>query len=466
MIKKKIQSIYTQLILFYSVTVVCMLFLIAVAFYWETQNVMNQADYNFVTEEANNIKSIMSDDVPDQQLLKRIVIDHPVRTRNSLYRYYVRLLDEAGQVVMETPGIADIIKAPPRQALADDTQHDFIWHTYQGDHYLTLVLPVTFNAGDQHGYVQVALDTSYQHSITHDRRIFIAMLVFGMLLSLLIGKFVTSRGLRSLDVLTETVKTITTSSLSQRVDPFSLPKELAPLTVAFNQMLDRIETSFARMHQMSADMSHELRTPITNLIGQTELLLSYDYTEAEFRNAQASNLEELQRMASLVENILFLARAESQQPEIMKEPIDVMITITNLCEYYQALAEEKNINIVLSGSAANLRANSIMFRRMLSNLISNAVKYTLKNGVITITVSEEGNNVVITVADNGIGVAPDNLPKLFDRFYRVDDSRSAQISGTGLGLSIVKSIIDLHHGSIMVLSEMGLGTHITITLPK
>jgi two-component system heavy metal sensor histidine kinase CusS len=465
MIKKKIRSIHSQLILFYSVTVVSMLVLIALAFYWETQNVMSQADYNFVTEEANNIKSIMSDEILDKQLLKRTVIDHPVRTRNSLYRYYVRVFDDTGRIVMETPGISEIIQPPDQRTLAKDSNSQYLWHTYHGSSYLTVLLPVVLNDGTHHGFVQVSLDASYQHSITHDRRVFIGLLVIGMLFSLLLGKFVTSRGLKNLDILTETVKTITTSSLNHRVNPQLLPKELAPLGEAFNQMLDRIETSFARMHQMSADMSHELRTPITNLIGQTELLLSYDYSAADLRNAQASNLEELQRMASLVENILFLARAESQQPEIEKESINAMSIISNICEYYQALTEDKNITIIQKGSAT-LRVNIIMFRRMLSNLISNAVKYTPANGIIMVTVSEDDEHAIICVEDNGIGVAPQHLAKLFDRFYRVDDSRSAQISGTGLGLAIVKSIVDLHHGTITINSEVGVGTKIIITLPK
>jgi two-component system heavy metal sensor histidine kinase CusS len=243
-----------------------------------------------------------------------------------------------------------------------------------------------------------------------------------------------------------------------------LPKELAPLGEAFNQMLDRIEISFARMHQMSADMSHELRTPITNLIGQTELLLSYEHSEMDYRNAQVSNLEELQRMASLVENILFLARAESQQPEIDKQVIQADAEIAKIIEYYQALAEDKHITITQQGNAM-LRVNAVMFRRLLSNLISNAVKYTAPYGLVTVMVAKEQSQVILTLTDNGMGIPRQHLPRLFDRFYRVDDARSAQVTGSGLGLSIVKSIVDLHQGTIKIESEAGVGSVIYITLP-
>jgi two-component system heavy metal sensor histidine kinase CusS len=465
MSNQKIKSIYSQLAFFYSLGVVTLLVLIAFAFYWETQNVLNQADYNFVTEEANSIQSIMRDAVLDKQLLKKAVVDHPLRTRNSLYRYYVRILDATGKVVMETPGLSEIF-SPTMKPLTDEgNQEQFIWKKHHGDDYLNYSAPIKLNNGKTEGRVQIALDTSYQHAITHDRRIFVILLVLGMLLSLLLGKFVTSRGLKSLDVLTETVKNITTSSLNQRVDPQLLPIELADLAKSFNQMLDRIETSFARMHQMSADMSHELRTPITNLIGQTEILLSYDHSEEDYRNAQASNLEELQRMASLVENILFLARAESQQPQLEKQTIDAAFEIAKVCDYYQALADDKNIHIIQSGKAS-LAVNTIMFRRLLSNLISNAIKYSKDDTTIAVAVIEKDESVVLSVSDSGVGIAPENIPKLFDRFYRVDDARSADISGTGLGLSIVKSIVDLHHGNIAIQSTLGIGTVIQITLPK
>ncbi len=463
--KQKIYSIYAQLTFLYTIAIVSLLMLVAFAFYWETQNVMNQADYNFVTEEVGNIISIMSDDQQDSELLKKAVIDHPVRTRNSLYRYYVRIFDVAGKPLMETPGLGTLIAVPVKHELDGVLQNQFTWKSYHGDHYLTYVAPVRSANGALSGYVQVALDTSYQHAITHDRRIFVGLLVVGMLLSLLIGQYVTRRGLRSLDMLTDTVKTISTSSLNQRFDLQLLPKELSTLGESFNQMLDRIETSFARMHQMSADMSHELRTPITNLIGQTELLLSYNHSEADLRAAQSSNLEELQRMASLVENILFLARAESQQPEIDKQMIDAADEIAKICEYYQAISDEKNIKIIQEGHA-QCRVNVVMFRRMINNLISNAVKYTLGQGEIHIKISRDDRHVRILVADNGIGIAARHIPRLFDRFYRVDDARSAEISGTGLGLSIVKSIVDLHHGSITVLSETGVGTQIEVILPR
>lgn len=462
---KKIQSIHSQLIAFYSLAAVILLVMIASVFYWEAQDVIRQADYTFVEEEANTIESILSDTVIDHALLKKAVIDHPQRTRNSLYRYYVRVVDANGEVVIETPDMESLIKKPVISDLALHDHQKFDTHDYHGENYLTYITRVRLNGGESVGYIQIALDISYQHTFTHDRRFYFVILVIGLLFALFLGKVVTTRGLKRLDILTDTVKTITTSSLSQRVDTALLPNELVNLADAFNQMLDRIEMSFTRLHQMSADLSHELRTPINNLINQTEMLLSYSTLDAEHQNAHGSNLEELQRMASLIENILFLSRAESHQPALDKQIISVMSEIHKICEYYQAVADEKNIRFVLTGDAS-LLVNTVMFRRMMNNLVSNAIKYTNENGLIQISVNENKDEVTITVEDNGIGIDSKHLPRLFDRFFRVDDSRSRNISGNGLGLAIVKSIVELHQGKIEVSSLPGKGSCVVIRLSK
>lgn len=307
---------------------------------------------------------------------------------------------------------------------------------------------------------------TFQHFLTHDRRVFMSVLFFGALFSLFAGVMITRRGLRSLSQMTETVRNITTSSLGKRIDPLTLPKELYGLGLAFNQMLDRIEDSFSRLKQMSADMSHELRTPIMNLIGQTEWLLSSNRSDGDYQVAQESNLEELQRMASIIENILFLARAENPQLELAKQEIDVGCEVDKVCEYYQAMADEKNIQLTRIGGA-NISAALVMFRRLMSNVISNALKYTPQNGLVTIKINDiNEQHVVIIIEDSGVGIDAEHLPKLFDRFYRVDSSRSTDVRGSGLGLAIVKSIVDMHHGSIHADSRPGLGTRIEIVLPK
>jgi len=267
----------------------------------------------------------------------------------------------------------------------------FRWYSYNNNNYLLVQAPIKY-AKDKYGVVQIVLDISYQHMVMSDRKYLMIALLVSALSSLFLGFFITHRGMKSLYLLTSTVKKITATSLHQRVDPKSLPKELNPLGIAFNQMLDRIESSFVRLKQV------------------------YD-------------------------------------------------EIAVVSEYYQAMADEKNISITYEGKA-HLHGNSIMFRRMISNLLSNALKYTHENGWIKIVISFHHSLVKITLSDNGIGIPPEHLPKVFDRFYRVDSARSQLSGGTGLGLAIVKSIVDLHHGHITITSVPDHGTTVTLNFPK
>lgn len=423
----------------------------AVGFFWEEQNIVNRADYNFIADEVSDIQYIIAEKGHDKELLKQKVITKPLRTHDSMYRYYIRILDDKHNILLETPGMQEVLLA----ANSPDQKDDF----------MRIESPVIFKDRGHEGMVQVVLDTAYEHKTTKDRRIFFGLLLAAILLSLFIGRFVIRRGLRSLDTLTQTVEKISSSSLNKRVDPREFPPELSHLGVAFNRMLERIETSFASLKRLSADMSHELRTPVTNLIGQTELLLAYEHGPQERRDLTASNLEELQRVSSLIENILFLARAESATVEFEKTMVSAEHEVAKIVEFYQPLAEEKNIEITQYG-AATLRVNITMFDRLISNLLSNAIKYTPEFGKVSITISDERDSAEIHIIDNGIGIDDQHIQKLFERFYRVENARAMEQCGSGLGLAIAKSIVDQHHGTISVLSAVGSGTEFIISLPK
>lgn len=273
------------------------------------------------------------------------------------------------------------------------------------------------------------------------------------------------RSLRRLHDLTETTKTITVTSLHQRIDPRSWPKELHALGLSFNQMLDRIEISFSRLMQFSGDLAHELRTPINNLIGETEVALYQSSSSEEYKKILESNLEESHRISTIIENILFLARVENPKINLKKTHILIHEEIAVVCDFYEAMIDEKNIKIICQGKAT-IDANSDMFRRMLSNILANALKHTLSNGIIRFDIEEISHHVQLKISDNGVGIALEHLTKIFDRFYRVDSARSQLHGGTGLGLAIVKSIVDLHQGTINVSSAPGQGVTFTLLFPK
>ncbi|MBA2708977.1 MAG: hypothetical protein H0U57_00045 [Tatlockia sp.] len=213
-------------------------------------------------------------------------------------------------------------------------------------------------------------------------------------------------------------------------------------------------------------MAHELRIPLTNLKGEAEIALSMNYSPAEYRQLIESSLEELDRLYEIIENLLFLAKSENPNITLQKSLIKVEREIHLLVNFYQALADDKNINIICEGEG-EIRANATMIRRMISNLLSNAIKYSSNNGVINIRIYNlDSKSIQIILQDTGTGIAKEHLSYIFQRFYRADSARSSNIPGIGLGLAIVKSIIDLHKGTISLTSKLNEGTKFVIILPK
>lgn len=461
-------SIRTRLTLIFTLAIFVIFSLVTILLYWSTLNLLYKADYEFLADEVDTVSYLVEGNKIDLKALKNAIINAPLEPDGSIYKYYVRVKDEQGRLLVETPGASDLLTAErvSTKSHMPLPKRRYAWMDKNDIHYLVIQSPIKFGRTNKYGSVDVAVDVSYQHEIFHSRQTFLIALFLGTLVALAIGFLIAHRGVRSFYLLAQKVQKITATSLDQRIDPKKWPRELSGLVIAFNQMLDRIESSVLRLKQFSSDLSHEMRTPITNMIGQTEISLSYDCSSDEYRNVLESNLEELQRIASLIENILFLARAENPQMDLNKVPLQIREEIALVIDYFHAVAEEKNIKIFHEGNAY-IQANQVMIRRMLSNLISNAIKFSHEGGVIRfITCEMEDDMVQILLHDNGVGIAHEHLAKLCDRFYRIETTRNQNPNGTGLGLSIVKSIVEIHQGTLTIQSQFGKGTIIAIRLPK
>jgi two-component system heavy metal sensor histidine kinase CusS len=290
--------------------------------------------------------------------------------------------------------------------------------------------------------------------------------IIGIISAGLVGFFLAHRSMRPFKDIAQAMKQTTISQLQYRLDPQqNWPKEFTHLAKHFNEMLDRLETSFNRLSQFSADLAHELRTPINNLKGETEICLMKDRPISEYQQVLGSNLEEYQRLSRMIENLLFLARAESPKKQLTYTKIPLRKMIENVVEFYTQMAEEKNITFSIMGDEDNqlaLLADELLFERVLHNLCSNALRYTHSGGNITLSLASYADKITIQIIDTGIGVAAEHLPHLFERFYRTDSARNQESGGSGLGLAIVKSIMDLHHATIHVNSAEGEGTTVTL----
>jgi two-component system heavy metal sensor histidine kinase CusS len=253
--------------------------------------------------------------------------------------------------------------------------------------------------------------------------------------------------------------------------PEGYPFELASLAHTFNKMLDRLEESFERISRFSADIAHDLRTPVNNIRGEAEVALVRARTADEYREVLGSCLEEAVRLSDLISDLLFLARAESPLTLLRRERVNVAELLDGVRDYYQATAEDGGVSLTTAEGAEPVIAelDRALVQRAVGNLVSNAVAHTPSGGSIvlatTLGTGAEASTVRIEVSDTGEGIPPEALPKVFDRFYRVDTSRSQASGGTGLGLAIVQSIMLLHGGSVGIDSQVGQGTRVTLRMP-
>ena len=312
--------------------------------------------------------------------------------------------------------------------------------------------------------IQIAQDRSSDENLELEvGALLMLVLAGGIVAAALIAVTVTRRGLHPLAEMTNSLEQIGPTHLDARVAPAGWPRELQPLANAFDQMLERLEQSFPRLSQFSADLAHELRTPIGNILGEAQVALTRDRPPAEYREVIASMITECERLSGIVDNLLFVARADAAREPIEKKLFDGRAAVEKIANFYRTLAEDRHITINCTGEG-KIFTDPVLFERAVSNLVDNALRFTADGGKIEISISTNADSSRIMVSDNGCGIAPEHLPRVFDRFYRADSSRSSH--GTGLGLSLVKSIVDLHDGAAKIDSEPGMGTTVILTFPQ
>jgi two-component system heavy metal sensor histidine kinase CusS len=259
------------------------------------------------------------------------------------------------------------------------------------------------------------------------------------------------------------MRLVSASEGARAIPPESVPRELGDLAASFNEMLRRVDESFRRLTNFNADIAHELRTPITNLMTQTQVLLSRVRTIEEYREILYSNMEEYERMAQMVGDMLFLAQQDNDVAARESAEIDLAAEVRGLFDYYEGWAEERGVSLVLEGDT-RVEGDRRLVQRALGNLLSNAIRHTPAAGTVRVTLSKRDGAAVVEVENPGIPIPADDLPKVFDRFFRVDPSRQRRGQGAGLGLAIVKSIVDVHGGKVEAASDE-TGTRFRIRLP-
>jgi two-component system, OmpR family, heavy metal sensor histidine kinase CusS len=452
----------------YALAGLILIILATASLYFVLVSELEKSTELFLGDKLHVLRTMLRERPEDKDALEEEV---ELETAARRYEhFYIRLLDERNTPLMTTPGMADVLdlsrltqrtRGHPEVPLSMKGLHGQVFRV------TTAVAPVGSPA-THNITIQIAIDVSQKEAFLARFRLGFWMIILGTLAILpVVGYQIARQGIRPVEEMASTARRISSTHLGERISTEGYPYELASLAGTFNQMLDRLEDSFDRISKFSADIAHDLRTPVNNIRGEAEVALARARTIDEYRSALESSLEEAVRLSDLISNLLFLARTESPLMHLHREPIDVAELLDGVQEYYEASAAESGVSLRTSFGDVPVIAelDRTLIQRAVGNLVSNAVAHTPSGGSIVMATSSEIAVVRIEVADTGIGIPPDALPRVFDRFFRVDPSRSQASGGTGLGLAIVQGITMLHGGKVEIFSEPGKGTRVILSIP-
>lgn len=310
------------------------------------------------------------------------------------------------------------------------------------------------------------MHANYQHTlwVTCIRNLILALL-FSLVCSIGLGYWIAKKNTRTIQQLSDHIELLSFETLAQqRIDTRLWPDELTKLGASFNGLLNRLCESYERVSQFSSDIAHELRNPLHHLLSVNEVALMQPNRNDASAAILEANIDECQYLLKMIDNLLFIARSDHGQIRLDQSEFEANAEIANICDYYEALATDKNITIHAEGHAC-MQADKTLFKRVISNVLANAIHYSHADTVINIHVTSNENEIRIQIIDQGIGIVTEHLNLVFDRFYRVDASRTSETGGTGLGLAIVKSIMDLHKGRVDIQSILDQGTSVSLYFP-
>jgi heavy metal sensor kinase len=279
------------------------------------------------------------------------------------------------------------------------------------------------------------------------------------------GWLLSNRAIRPIHTITQTARAISASDLSRRIDLKDTTSELGSLACTLNQTFERLEAAFARQIRFTADASHELRTPITVIHSHAELALTRERTAPEYRQTLEACLRASKRMKSLVESLLVLARADAGKLELKPARFDLKSAAEDCLHLIEPLTSEKNVSLESDLSPIEIIADRTRVSQLLTNLLSNAIRYNRPAGSVKLSVAKEDSQAILTVADTGVGISPEDQRHVFERFFRADKARSREAGASGLGLAICQSIVEAHRGTISFTSQPGEGSRFVVRLP-
>ncbi len=392
------------------------------------------------------------------------------RAPSKVGDYYMYFFLPNGQPLSQTPmgGGSPLGNAPAKAArkVAVNTSHKTETTVNgRGGPYRVTTVPLEFAGRQVYGQIAAPLhDVQRQVDSLKWTLVYIAGVL--LIISAIGGWILSGRALKPVDEITRRAQQITANDLSQRLD-IKQEDELGRMASTFDDMIARLEEAFERQKRFASDASHELRTPLTVMQSEVSLALARPRSRDEYRETLASVDEEVSRLTTIVGDLLTLTRIDVDPAGIQHKPVALDELLRTLAARVNVIAAERDIAVRAENLApVTVTGDSTRLRQLFTNLLDNAVNYTPDGGRVTVTLDKTGDGARARVVDTGIGIAPTDLPRIFERFYRSDAAREQNAHGTGLGLAISRSVVQAHHGHITVVSEQGKGTTFTVTLPS
>ncbi len=448
------RSIASQLVWRFTFSAALLLLVGLGALYWIVVQHTREEDNAFLLDKARALTAHGTD------ARRELSQEHaPASTAGEPASYLIRLIDSEGRVINESQGMDELV---PSAAFANAASSLSPLEYNSNDKWFSL-LKINVRTVEGDYQVEIAQDRTEDAKFMKQFAILLGVvLITGAAAAAMTAVMVTRRGLRPLAEMTSAVNRIGPTQLHERVTPTGWPSELIPLALAFDKSLDRLEDSFRRLSQFSADLAHELRTPVANMRGEAEVALTRPRTNEEYISVIDSTVTECEKLSGVIDGLLFVARADAAEQQIQPLLFDGRVALDKIAAYYKTVADEHRININCAGRG-EVYGDRGMFERAVGNLVDNALRYVGEGGKIELALAATSDESIVTVSDDGVGIEKKHWPRVFDRFYRVDPARTS--SGAGLGLSLVKSIATLHGGTTEIQSEPRKGTKVILRFP-
>lgn len=452
-------TIRTRLTLWYSSLLATVIVVFAISLFsllswtWRAQLMENMSGV------ADQIQSSVSYDSQTGQMNWKMPGSLSVMTMSQML---LQVWQADGQLIGASPDAKDYTH--PFDTTAQDSTID-VWRDMSmpdGTPALVLTKPIIWRDKIIGSIQLVTSLATINQALVRLVRVMLGVGVIALLLSFIVGSVIAAQALQPIDVISNAARRITAANdLSLRIPYNGPPDELGQLTTTFNATLDRLERLFVAQRRFVADVSHELRTPLTTIQGNLDLIARYGNDPVSLEAVQS----EVRRMTRLVGDLLMLAQADSGRLPLIEAPVEVDTLALDVFKQSQVLA--KNVSLKLGVvEPVRVMGDVDRLKQLLLNLVTNAIKYTPAGGTVTISVTHEGGYAFVKVSDTGIGIPKEDLPHIFDRFYRVDKARARQMGGAGLGLSIAQWLAEAHKGRIWAESEPGKGSTFTVQIPS